>query len=719
MVCHNVCNRTGSRRSGWVLSQVFILACLSPDKSLAQDCSLTNALPINNQNFSLIGEHVGCQFYLTEDVHLDGENHWTPPQSAFTGGLDGNGYRISGWEYHNDSNPAALFRLTDGAWFRNITLDNFNVTGSPATVLTVTATDTVVDSIRIDDGVSCTGSNGGHATGVLYKGLNSSISGVEWFGSVQGGHGNQGQPGGSASGIMHLAENTPVSDVLVHGTVRGGDGGASGESGRSQSGAGGSACGVMAMADSGSPVSNVLMAGDIRGGTEGSPWPGTYFQYGADSTRGGSAFGLIETAGENSIVSNVWVAGTVQGGSANPGGNGRAAGAGGNAFGVTGTTGEGSVFWNVLVTGYIRGGDGGNSSAPNFGAGGRGGNATGIIGPAKESVGLVNLLLTGRVREGAGGQGHFSRGGADGSAFAIAGSGDPMLANVRYDSTTTGIPGGDTTDILMIPDTYQNWTDWRTATGRYAFPEALDALYRELVYSGRTGSVDCTQYAYPALEVEAEALFQVYSDSRGHLYQLARQPATGRFLLIRYSVVAGKKPVRDISFGNCGVRSLPESLYLTPSSEIQAGNLHNESLYLAITGNGQNHLLALPPEGSPYPLLTTPADIQALLVADETVYYTGTQAGYFTAGQVSLSGGGPTPGPTSMPGPDLLPFYGYALALINDYLYIVGETEHHEWIGRLSSRIYSLFLLHEMKSYRIPFLAVGGWPYCFMMTGFT
>ena len=83
---------------------------------------------------SLINANLDGKFILMNDIDLSGVS-WTPIQN-FTGTLDGNGYTIKNLTYSNTSTSTkykGLFGLVDGAEFRNLTLDNMNVTVQTST----------------------------------------------------------------------------------------------------------------------------------------------------------------------------------------------------------------------------------------------------------------------------------------------------------------------------------------------------------------------------------------------------------------------------------------------------------------------------------------------------------------------------------------------------------------------------------------------------------
>ena len=109
---------------------LLLLAASFP--ALAQN----NVIPVNNGNFTRIRNNLDGRYQLTEDVYLNqSHNFWAPVNSAFVGSLDGNGHRIYKWIYNSDIDPAALFIKTEGGQFNNIILEDFEVTGSPATGL--------------------------------------------------------------------------------------------------------------------------------------------------------------------------------------------------------------------------------------------------------------------------------------------------------------------------------------------------------------------------------------------------------------------------------------------------------------------------------------------------------------------------------------------------------------------------------------------------------
>ena len=138
---------------------------------------------------------------------------------------------------------------------------------------------------------------------------------------------------------------------------------------------------------------------------------------------------------------------------------------------------------NALVTAAITAGDFTGSSEYSAVGNAAGGYVAG------GHVSLNQMLVTGSIH--AGESVHTT----DGVAAGIT-SVPINLQSAYWDTDTTGVPGGRTTAVLQTPSTYRSWNGWRTAPGKYPFPEALDDLYLQARAKG-IEALDCSQYACP------------------------------------------------------------------------------------------------------------------------------------------------------------------------------------------------------------------------------
>ena len=469
-------------KAHWIPRSLLILATCSP--VLAQD----NVIPVNDANFTNIRDNLDGHYQLTEDVYMNqSHNRWEPLDGILTGSLDCYGHRIYRWIYNGGSNSTAFFKQTNGARFKDIILEDFEVSGSPAAPLVITGDNTQVDGFDLRGG-TISGFNseigeGGSVSGMIHTSTNTTVSGVRIAGSLTGGDGDD-DIGGAVAGVIHTGTNTTVSGVLVAGSLT---------SGSSSEEAGGAVAGVIHTGTN-TIVSVVLVTGSLSSGS------GT----GSHSEGGGGAVAGVIHTGTNTIVNGVLVTGSLSSGHGSYSGSDYVGeGNGGTVAGVI-YSGANTTVSNVLVTGGLTSGSGTNSDYYRYS--GDGGAVAGVIYSGTNTR-VSNVLVTGKLTGGDGGAGDgLNDGGNRGVVEGVINlNSNTQLFNTYYRGQA-GVSGGSTIDTLKMLSTYSDgFNNWRKAQGEYPFPEAVDGLYLQARVS-ELMPLDCGEYTCPPSQPVTPAL---------------------------------------------------------------------------------------------------------------------------------------------------------------------------------------------------------------------
>jgi flagellin-like hook-associated protein FlgL len=88
------------------------------------------------------------KFILMNDIDFSG---YTESIASFNGTLDGNGYTLENLTVDAGSGNYALFTATDGATFKDLKIENFNLSGKSVAGLVLSADNSTFDNIGISD----------------------------------------------------------------------------------------------------------------------------------------------------------------------------------------------------------------------------------------------------------------------------------------------------------------------------------------------------------------------------------------------------------------------------------------------------------------------------------------------------------------------------------------------------------------------------------------
>ena len=459
--------RVGNSFSGSVLLLCFMVLCVGVNSAQGQ-----NFIPLYSDNFTNIRNNLGGHYRLAENISFR-TSRWIPFSGTFTGSLDGNGFNFSSAIIWKTSSPASVFSDVHDASFSNLVFLDVDIIGSPATLLAQSVTGiTNFTDIYVSGEIHANPHS--DATGLYFRddGRRDNEILVKNFvmdANIIGGHAGLDYQAGDAAGVFHAHKNSGrhnnstsivrVEESLIKGLVQGGEVGGimHGDAyGLFNWSAGQAATGGEGIVE----INRVLVTSSIRGKRTSGLFSSTY---------GG---GVID-------IKDALIAGPIH-----------------SMFGVDSEAS--GLFWgcfdqqvgrtkckinDVLVTAPITSG---------------GHDASGLFRYSSGETSVNRTLITGVIDGLVSSNGLFD-------TFSNRNGHSITLINALWDSETTGVPGGNSTNTLQMPSTYDGWTGWRTAPGKYPFPEALDELYLKARIDDQN-PINCNQYACPETTTSLTAL---------------------------------------------------------------------------------------------------------------------------------------------------------------------------------------------------------------------
>lgn len=167
------------------------------------------ATVINNAaEFANIASDMSGDYILAADIDLSGFSGFA---STFTGTLNGNGFTLS-----NFSNTSeGLFTTTSGATIENIKLDNFTVSNGNTNsgVLIGQDTSSTIKNIKVTNSSLTSTNTNSNKGGLIGSASGSTISYIEFQGSVTTSGGNQ------IGGVIGTANNVDASFITANVTI--------------------------------------------------------------------------------------------------------------------------------------------------------------------------------------------------------------------------------------------------------------------------------------------------------------------------------------------------------------------------------------------------------------------------------------------------------------------------------------------------------------------